>query len=176
MIETRNVSLSYIGGRSLELPDVAIEAGQHALLLGPSGGGKTTLLSVIAGLRTPAAGSVSIGGQDWLAMRGAARDAARGRLIGFVFQAVHLVPYLNVRDNITIGARLCGGKLAPERLQSLCARLDITGLLSRAPSTLSQGEAQRVAIARAVYHEPKTYSPMSRHPLWMMKTLQGSSI
>lgn len=127
----------------------------RALVLGPSGSGKTTLLQLLAGLALPSAGRILIAGRDLAAMSEGERDVFRGRTIGFVFQALHLVRALSVLDNLRLAAFLTGTERSREELEAL---LQAVGLGERAgarPADLSQGEAQRVAIARALVNRPR---------------------
>jgi putative ABC transport system ATP-binding protein len=137
--------------------DMDVYAGQMTLLVGESGCGKTTLISVIAGLLEPTEGSVGVLGQDLRKMRGSRLVNFRGKNIGFVFQQYNLLPALNAAENAAVPLLIAG-----VRRQEAVARatriLDAVGLGSRAwslPSQLSGGQQQRVAIARALVHEPK---------------------
>jgi putative ABC transport system ATP-binding protein len=137
--------------------DMDVYAGQMTLLVGESGCGKTTLISVIAGLLDPTEGEVSVLGQDLRKMRGSRLVNFRGKNIGFVFQQYNLLPALNAAENAAVPLLIAG-----VRRQEAVARatkiLDAVGLGSRAwslPSQLSGGQQQRVAIARALVHEPK---------------------
>jgi ABC-type lipoprotein export system ATPase subunit len=129
-------------------------AGEHWLLAGPSGSGKTTLLHILAGLTTPTAGSVVVGGTDLGTLRGSARDRWRGRTIGLVPQRLHLVGALDVRDNLRLAQYLAGVPDDMARVQELLAAVGVGHLARRYPRELSQGQAQRVAIARAVVNRP----------------------
>jgi len=124
-------------------------------LLGASGCGKTTLLHLLAGLLTPSSGSIALFGSSLTEMRETERDRFRGRHIGLVFQRLHLLPALSVRENIMLTLRLA--RLPPDKLRvdKLLDQLHLTDLAMRKPDRLSQGQAQRVAIARAVVHRPK---------------------
>jgi putative ABC transport system ATP-binding protein len=137
--------------------DMDVYAGQMTLLVGESGCGKTTLISVIAGLLEPTAGDVGVLGQDLRKMRGSRLVNFRGKNIGFVFQQYNLLPALNAAENAAVPLLIAG-----VRRQEAVARatkiLEAVGLGSRAwslPSQLSGGQQQRVAIARALVHEPK---------------------
>jgi molybdate transport system ATP-binding protein len=125
-------------------------AGRVTVLFGPSGSGKTTILDAIAGLRTPAKGSIAVNGR-------ALFDGAQGinlpshrRHVGYVSQDIALFPHLNVRRNVTYGQRP-GQKLS---LESVASILEVRPLLDRGVSTLSGGERQRVALARALMSAP----------------------
>ncbi len=124
-------------------------------VIGPSGCGKTTLLHLFAGLLRPDAGMIRILGQDLSQLSGARLDRFRGQHIGLVFQRFHLLPALNVLDNVLLAQRLAGGRIDRQRVETLFDQLNLTGLRHHRPSMLSQGQAQRVAIARALVHGPE---------------------
>ncbi len=136
--------------------DCAVPAGASLSVRGPSGGGKTTLLNILAGLEVPNAGQVAWSGKV-LPQRGLSRLARlRGRHIGMVFQAYYLVPELNALENVLLAARIAGvaGREARQRADDL---LDLVGIAHRKrsyPSQLSGGERQRVAVARALINRP----------------------
>ena len=140
--------------RGITLDALELRGGESLAVLGPSGCGKTTLLHLLAGLLRPAAGSVTIAGEDIFAMGAAQLDRFRGRHIGMVFQRLFLLPALNVRQNVELAGRLARKPVPHERTDALLARLGIAECAQQAPRTLSQGQAQRVAIARALVHGP----------------------
>ncbi len=142
--------------RSIRFPAMALSAGDRLLLLGPSGCGKTTLLSIVAGLLQPGTGTVYWNDKDVYAQRSPVRDRLRGSDFGFVFQALHLIPSLTVRQNILLAGSFYGqDKEKDERADFLLSRLSIADKATHRPDQLSQGEQQRVAIARAVLNKPK---------------------
>jgi sulfate/thiosulfate transport system ATP-binding protein len=150
-IEVRNItkrfgSFTALDGVSVEVPDGALMA-----LLGPSGSGKSTLLRVIAGLETPDAGAVSIGGQDLT------QAPARTRGVGFVFQHYAPFKHMTVHDNVAFGltVRKTPRREVARRVDELLALVRLDGLAGRYPSQLSGGQLQRMALARALAPEPK---------------------
>jgi putative ABC transport system ATP-binding protein len=137
--------------------DMDVYGGQMTLLVGESGCGKTTLISVIAGLLDPTDGEVGVLGQNLRKLRGARLVNFRGKNIGFVFQQYNLLPALNAAENAAVPLLIAGMRRA-DAVARATKILDAVGMGSRAwslPSQLSGGQQQRVAIARALVHEPK---------------------
>jgi ABC-type lipoprotein export system ATPase subunit len=132
--------------------DLSISAGEFVALHGPSGCGKSTLLLTAGGLLRPDEGSVTINGQSLYALNNSKRAQFRARNLGFVFQQFHLIPYLNVLDNVMVTEVATGQ--SPDARQRAEAILDQFGMAARSghhPSELSVGEQQRLALARAVF-------------------------
>lgn len=125
-------------------------------LVGPSGSGKTTLLSIAGGLLTPTEGTVTVAGKEISGYTAKELTAFRGSSVGFVFQAVNLVPFLTARENLLIVSEM-NGKLdgaAKKRAGSLLEELGLGHRTKNLPGQLSGGERQRVAIGRALMNEP----------------------
>jgi len=160
-LQLSGVTLDHRGGdgrpfRVLDISELAIAAGEHVGLRGPSGSGKTSLLHLIAGLIAPGSGSVSWDGRIVSNLPVAARDRWRRETIGFVFQDFHLIPELDVEENITLPATFAAwriGAAGRARAAALASRMGLADLRRRA-SVLSRGEQQRVAIARALFNRP----------------------
>jgi putative ABC transport system ATP-binding protein len=136
--------------------DLEIRAGELTLLMGPSGSGKTTLVSILAGLLRPSSGRVELCGEEISALDEAAVSRVRRKHVGFIFQTYNLFPALTALDNVALGYRMRGQRLAEARA-SASAALDGVGLAARAdflPSKLSSGQKQRVAVARALAGAP----------------------
>ncbi len=130
--------------------DLEVPAGQFLAVVGPSGGGKSTLLHLLGGIDRPTSGAVSVGGRDLGALSDEELTLYRRREAGLVFQFFNLLPHITVRENVELPLALDGRADAARRAQEL---LDRVGLLPRAgahPYELSGGEMQRVAIARAL--------------------------
>ena len=134
--------------------DLALAAGSFEALMGPSGSGKSTFLHLAAGLLTPSAGKIEIGGTDVTALSDSAAAKFRRRHVGVVFQSFNLLDALTVAENIVLPVKLDHGRPDRERLAALLKKLGLAGKEARRPPALSGGERQRVAIARALFAEP----------------------
>ncbi|WFE72407.1 ABC transporter ATP-binding protein [Halomonas sp. M1] len=133
--------------------DLTLQQGSSVALMGESGSGKSTLLHLAAGLDTPDHGSVTINGQTLSGLNETARSALRRQQLGLIFQQFHLVPSLNVADNLRLQARLAGRE-NPEWSRHLLERLGLGGRESNYPEQLSGGQQQRLAIGRALAVRP----------------------
>ncbi|MBO4901815.1 MAG: ABC transporter ATP-binding protein [Lachnospiraceae bacterium] len=161
MIETKNIHKSFpLGnGESLEVLkgiNLQIEKGKLTILKGRSGSGKTTLLNILSVLDEPTEGELIIDGENMNEAGEKRREKIRRYDMGFVFQAVALVPILSAYENVEFGMKLADYQ--GDRDQRIREVLRIVGLQKRMnhmPAQLSGGEMQRVAIARAVGHSPK---------------------
>ena len=133
-----------------------VRAGEIVAIIGASGSGKSTLLHILGALDQPSGGVVQFQGCDLYALSAARRTVVRGKHIGFVFQFYHLLPELDVLENIMLPAlSRCGaGAGTRERAQSLLAAVGLAGRARHLPMELSGGEQQRVALARALMNQP----------------------
>jgi putative ABC transport system ATP-binding protein len=136
--------------------DVNLEvvAGEFVAIVGESGVGKSTLLNCMAGLDAWDSGSVQLEGQDVGALSDDARALLRRHKVGFVFQAFHVLPHLDVAQNVALPLLLLG---TPDdsRVTAMLDAVGLSGLGARLPQQLSGGQLQRVAIARALVHRPR---------------------
>ncbi|MGA8117335.1 MAG: sulfate ABC transporter ATP-binding protein [Actinocatenispora sp.] len=150
-IEARSISKNFGDFRALQDVDIAIEPGRLTALLGPSGGGKSTLLRIIAGLETPDRGSVHIDGTDMTGV------PARRRHIGFVFQHYAPFTHLTVWENVAFGLRVARvpKPRIRQRVDELLELVGLHGLAGRYPAQISGGQRQRMALARALAIEPR---------------------
>ena len=155
MIAARSLQYRYSPAVCVELPDVVLPQGAVLLLKGDSGSGKSTFLALASGLLTPSAGRIVVAGQDLAALQGAARDAWRGRTVGFLPQRLHLSASLSVQDNLGLAYFAAGLPLDKARIHHCLQELGVAELAGRKPFELSGGQAQRVALARTVLLEPK---------------------
>lgn len=150
-----NLHHAYEGQQVLAVDAWQAVQGEHWLVLGPSGSGKTTLLHVLAGILRPAAGDVVVAEQDLAALSPSALDHFRGRHIGIVLQRLHLMPSLNVMENLLLAQYLAGLPQDRHRAAEVLGGLDLKEKASVKPHELSFGQAQRVAVARAVVNRPQ---------------------
>ena len=134
--------------------DLALAPGAFEALMGPSGSGKSTFLHLAAGLLTPSAGCIEIGGTDVTAFSDSAAARFRRRHVGVVFKGFNLLDALTVAENIVLPVKLDHSRPDRERLAALVKKLGLDGKETRRPLELSGGERQRVAIARALFAEP----------------------
>ncbi|HUH95206.1 MAG TPA: ABC transporter ATP-binding protein [Casimicrobiaceae bacterium] len=136
--------------------DLELGAGDYVAVMGESGSGKSTLLNLIAGLDRPDAGSVELDGSDLATLDDDALTLLRRARMGFVFQAFHVLPYLDVAANVGLPLALLGidGVAARERVHAMLDAVQLADRATSAPRELSGGELQRVAIARALVHGP----------------------
>ena len=160
-LELTDVRKTYTSGDDeiVALDHATLEVGDDEILamVGPSGSGKTTLLSIAGGLLTPSEGTVVVGGQDISTYSAKQLTAFRRDSVGFVFQAVNLVPFLTARENLMIvndfGASR-SHKDARARADKLLDELGLAHRVDNLPGQMSGGERQRVAIGRALMNEP----------------------
>jgi multiple sugar transport system ATP-binding protein len=155
VVETRKLTKVFKQGELGAVNEVDLETreGEFLVFLGPSGSGKTTLLRMIAGLESPTAGEILIGGK-------VVNDLTpRERRIAMVFQSYALYPHLTVYNNIAfpLKAQNIAKNLHKEKVEWAAALLGIQGLLQRKPRELSGGDRQRVALARAIVREPSVF-------------------
>ncbi|WP_296508002.1 ABC transporter ATP-binding protein [Rhodoferax sp.] len=130
-----------------------VAAGEFVAIVGESGVGKSTLLNCMAGLDTWDTGAVHLAGQDLSRLSDDERALLRRDKVGFVFQAFHVLPHLDVNQNVALPLMLLGRR-EPERVQALLEAVGLGSLGTRLPQQLSGGQLQRVAIARALVHQP----------------------
>ncbi|MFY9695988.1 MAG: ABC transporter ATP-binding protein [Xanthobacteraceae bacterium] len=151
-----NLSLGRGAARIHILRDIALNIGrgEAVALLGPSGSGKSTLLMVMTGLERPDSGSVTVAGEDLGRLDEDQLARFRGRTIGIVFQAFHLIPTMTALENVAIPLELAGASDARSRAERELAAVGLSARLHHYPAALSGGEQQRVAIARALAPDP----------------------
>lgn len=156
IIEAHDIRKRFGALEVLKGIDFHAEKGEIISIVGASGAGKSTLLQILGTLSVPDSGSLSIDGQDVLGLDSKSLSAFRGRRIGFVFQAHHLLPEFTASENVMMPALIAGTgwKQARTKAESLLGVLGVEARAGHKPSELSGGEQQRVAIARAIVNNP----------------------
>lgn len=162
IIEVKEVSKVYrtkeIETLALENVNITVEQGEFVSIMGPSGCGKSTLLNIIGLLDNPTGGTVTLMNESTGKMNDSRLSRFRNRNIGFVFQSFHLIPSLNVADNVGLPLVYRGGMSSKERHEkvvSVLTRLGLSHRMRHYPAQLSGGQCQRVAIARAIIGDPQ---------------------
>jgi putative ABC transport system ATP-binding protein len=130
-----------------------VDRGEFVAIVGESGVGKSTLLNCLAGLDDWDEGRIALAGQDLASLDDDRRALLRRGQVGFVFQAFHVLPHLDVAQNVGLPLMLLG-RPDPQRVLAMLAAVGLEGLEARLPQQLSGGQLQRVAIARALVHSP----------------------
>jgi putative ABC transport system ATP-binding protein len=157
-LELENLSKRYADTPVFSHVSLRVAPGEFVAIVGQSGVGKSTLLNCMAGLDSWDTGRVTLGGVDLGSLSDDQRALLRRQQVGFVFQAFHVLPHLDVAQNVALPLMLLGQHEATSTLTRVNAMLDavgLTGLGGRLPQQLSGGQLQRVAIARALVHRPR---------------------
>ena len=152
LLEIKNVKKSFGAVDVLHDISLSVEQGEVVAIIGPSGSGKSTLLNIIGGIDSADSGYISINGEKTADMNEKALTNYRRRHLGYVFQMYNLIPNLNVKENIEVGAYLSDKSLD---IGELLKTLGLYEHRHKLPNQLSGGQQQRVAIARALVNEPK---------------------
>ncbi|MCH9652228.1 MAG: ABC transporter ATP-binding protein [Planctomycetes bacterium] len=159
LLELVELSKSFKSGskrvQAVDGISLTVDAGEFLAIKGPSGCGKSTLLLMVGGLLSPDSGEVLIEGTNPYKLSNDQRARYRSTHMGFVFQQFHLIPYLNVLDNVLTPALATNLSQAKERAKELIEQFGLEHRLHHTPAELSTGEKQRVALARALFHQPK---------------------
>ena len=159
-IQIRDLVMEYSSGGLMVRPfnnfELDLKTGDLALLLGASGCGKTTLLSMLASILTPTAGSIKVGDTEVTQLKGADLARYRRETVGVVFQGFNLIPSLTALENITVAMRFAGvdKKAANARAEELLTMVGLEERMHHRPGKMSGGQQQRVAIARALALDP----------------------
>ncbi|MBR3500624.1 MAG: ABC transporter ATP-binding protein [Bacteroidales bacterium] len=157
IIEATGIHKSFGTLEVLKGVDFSAEKGEVVSIMGASGAGKTTLLQILGTLMTPDSGELRIDGKNALGLKERELAAFRGREIGFVFQAHHLLPEFTAFENVMIPAMIAGGRTQSQMkaaAEEVLSRVGLWNRLNHRPAELSGGEQQRVAIARALINDP----------------------
>lgn len=164
LLKLQQISKSYSSGSNptgrviLDQLDLEVNLGERIAIVGPSGSGKTTLLNLIGTLDRPDSGKLFFEGQDLSGLNDKQLAQFRNEKIGFVFQMHHLLPQLNLLENVlipTLTDKKLQGEKTMERAQKLISRMGLAEVAHQKPAELSGGECQRTAVARALINQPK---------------------
>ncbi|MCL6274622.1 ATP-binding cassette domain-containing protein [Muricauda sp. 2012CJ35-5] len=154
MITTSDLRYSYSNATEFEFPDISLKLGEHLLILGPSGIGKTTLLHLLSGLLPTTHGSISIAGTELNGLGRKALDRFRGASMGLIFQRYHFITSLTVMENLKLRLGFTKKNIGSTRIQELANRLGLAEYLNKKVTQLSQGQQQRLSIALGLIHKP----------------------
>lgn len=152
-LECRQLRKDYGSRPVLRGVDLCLRPGEYVAIMGESGVGKSTLLNLIAGLDAADGGRLLIDGIEIDALDDNAATLLRRQKLGFIFQAFHLLPHLNLLQNVALPLLLNG--MPADRAHAMLAAVGLAGREQDFPRQLSGGEMQRVAIARALAHRPR---------------------
>ena len=152
-LQIENLSKRYGDSVVFSHVSLAVAPGEFVAIVGESGIGKSTLLNCMAGLDSWDEGTVALMGTDLATLLDDERALMRRKQVGFVFQAFHVLPHLDVAQNVALPLLLLG-ITDDARVQSMLEAVGLAGLGARLPQQLSGGQLQRVAIARALVHRP----------------------
>ncbi|MBC7718718.1 MAG: ABC transporter ATP-binding protein [Chitinophagaceae bacterium] len=148
-----NLSKRYGSSAVFSQVSLQVAPGEFVAIVGESGVGKSTLLNCMAGLDSWDTGNIRLMGQDLGALNDDQRALLRRQHVGFVFQAFHVLPHLDVAQNVGLPLLLLG-TLDEDKVNAMLDAVGLSGLGARLPQQLSGGQLQRVAIARALVHRP----------------------
>ena len=154
VVAVRGLAKRYGSATVFRNVTLEVQPGEFVAIVGESGVGKSTLLNCMAGLDTWDEGAVCVDGTDLGTLDDAQRALMRRAKVGFVFQAFHVLPHLDVAQNVGLPLLLLG-QAAPLRVAAMLDAVGLAGLGARLPQELSGGQMQRVAIARALVHRPR---------------------
>jgi len=154
-IKTEGLEFNYEEGQSFKFPDIKLKLGEHLLILGPSGVGKTTLLHLLSGILPAAKGSITINDIEITSLSRRNLDIFRGAEVGLIFQQYHFIKSLSVDDNLRLRQTYPKKIENKERRFALAKRLGLYEHLKEKVSQLSQGQRQRLSIALGLIHQPK---------------------
>ena len=160
MLVVENLKKSYSQNNSqaleiLDVPEFRVDEGEQVVLIGASGGGKTTLLHIIAGITRPPEGRIWIDGIEATAFSEVARDQIRASKLGYIFQTFNLLPGFTALENVILGMTFSKGKPDSKRAVELLDRVGLKDRIHHKPGKMSVGEQQRVAVARALANRPR---------------------
>ena len=155
MLQTNSLCFSYHEHTRFQFPDLSLNTGEHLLVLGKSGIGKTTLLHLLAGLLQPKSGSILIHETDISQLQAQKLDQFRGKNIGLVFQKPHFIRSLTLLENLLLIQKTGQGRSDKKDCLAQLERVELAGNAHQKTFTLSQGEQQRAGIVLATINQPK---------------------
>ena len=153
LIQTKDLSIIYENKR-IDFPDIDVNQGNHFLILGRSGSGKTSFLNLIGGLSSPSGGQVKINNENIALLSSNKLDKFRGINIGFIFQTPHFIKSLNINDNLMLSQYFLGNR-DQNHINTLLEKVELLNRKEDPLHELSEGEKQRVSIVRALINKPK---------------------
>src|SRR3990172_9524523 len=160
LIEIKNVSKYYVSGEervaALRQLDLSVAAGEFVAVMGPSGSGKSTLLNVLGALSHSSEGEMLVDDIPVYTLRSEKRADFRSSYIGFVFQSLHLIPYLTIMENVMLPMTIASHRNGRQKklAYGVLEKVGLAEKAGRLPNQLSGGEQERVAIARALVNNP----------------------
>ena len=169
---------SEVQTKALDGVSLTIEKGEFVSIMGPSGCGKSTMLNIMGLLDEPTSGSLTIDGVNSAGMTDKQLAALRNRKLGFIFQSFHLIPALNVLDNVLLPMlyrpREMSSAQMRKRAEEVLAKVDLAHRMKHFPTQLSGGQCQRVAIARALMGAPEVI--LADEPTGNLDSKMGAEI
>ncbi|MET1259240.1 ATP-binding cassette domain-containing protein [Flagellimonas sp. DF-77] len=154
-VQCSDLQFDYGATQAFEFPDVSLASGEHLLILGPSGVGKTTFLHLLSGILPASSGQIAINGIEITELGRKRLDAFRGEEIGLIFQQYHFVRSLTVAENLRLRQQFPKQQGDKAYLKGIAERLGLTDHLNKSVNHLSQGQQQRLAIGLGLIHKPK---------------------
>lgn len=180
IVRAESITKTYLMGRRpltvLQDVSVSIQRGETVAIIGPSGAGKSTLLHALGGLDEPSAGEVWFRGQSLYRLPAAMRTEIRARHVGFVFQSYHLLPELDVLENVRLPTMALAGRRRDDegRARRLLETVGLGARVHHTPLELSGGEQQRAALVRALINEPELV--LADEPTGNLDSVTGATI
>ena len=153
MIRTKDLSIIYENKR-INFPDLDISQGDHFLILGRSGSGKTSFLNLLGGLLSPSSGQIKINNKNIALLSSNELDKFRGLNIGFIFQSPHFIKSLNINDNLMLSQYFLGNR-DQNHIDTLLEKVELLNRKKDPLHVLSEGEKQRISIVRSLINKPK---------------------
>ncbi len=154
MLVSKDLTFTYDNSKVFHFPNITLEKGEHLLVLGESGIGKTTLIQLLAGLLTAHSGELLINGTDITTLNSSQLDRFRGKHVGMVFQKPYFVRNISVLENLLLSLYLSKNKQDEKKALHLLEQIGLADKKNHQPNQLSQGEQQRMSIALAVLKNP----------------------